>query len=156
MRIDQHPSFAIPFPEIRGPSMKEEKIILYDSPEAARLLTPEDLIKTPVWFSRRVNGHQIITTDEHIAIYAGCTHITCTETGEVFEKCYSHGPTVRARREHERYEALRQVEVTDKTKFGILYDGSNVYEDEWELFDDLIQKEADDIGMVTVCNAGGF
>jgi len=84
--------------------MKEEKIILYDSPEAARLLTPEDLIKTPVWVSRPGNGNQVITTDEHIARYAGCTHQTCTETGEVFPKSYGHGPTVRARRERERYK----------------------------------------------------
>lgn len=65
---------------------KEETIILYDSPEAARLLTPEDLVKTPVWVSRPGNGKQVITTDEHIARYAGCAHQTCTETGEIFPK----------------------------------------------------------------------
>lgn len=128
---------------------KEEKIILYDSPKAARLLTPEDLIKTPVWVSNPAFWPQVITTNEHDARRAGCTHNTCPETGEIYPINWVHGPTVRARRERERYQQLPQVEVTSDTKFGF-YDGEKVYDDECELFDDLIEAEADDIGMVTV------
>jgi len=127
---------------------KEEKIILYDSPEAARLLTPEDLIETPLWIGGR-GIHAIITPNESTARYAGCTHKTCPETGEVFEKGYSHGPTVRARREWERYNNLRQVEVTEDTVFSF-YDGGEVYDGEDELFEALVYREAESIGMVTV------
>lgn len=131
--------------------MKEEKIILYDSPEAARLLTPEDLVKTPVWVARDPYNFRddIYTTNEHRARYAGCTHRTCPETGEIFEKGYSNGPTVRARRERERYEALRQVEVTPDTMFSF-YDGEKIYDDEDELFEALVNRESEGIGMVTV------
>ena len=127
---------------------KKEKIILYDSPEAARLLTPEDLIETPLWIGGR-GIHAIITPNESTARYAGCTHKTCPETGEVFEKGYSHGPTVRARREWERYNNLRQVEVTGDTVFSF-YDGEEVYDGEDELFEALVEQDADGIGMVTV------
>lgn len=128
---------------------KEKKIILYDSPEAARLLTPEDLMKTPVWVSNPAFWPQVITTNEHDARRAGCTHKTCPETGEVYKIGYSHGPTVRARRERERYEALRQVEVTGDTMLSF-FDGEEVYDGEDELFEALIYHEAESIGMVTV------
>jgi len=128
---------------------KKEKIILYDSPEAARLLTPEDLIKTPVWVSNPAFWPQVITPNESTARRAGCTHKICPETGEVFVKGYSHGPTVRARRERERYNNLRQVEVTGDTVLSF-FDGEEVYDGEDELFEALVEQDADCIGMVTV------
>jgi hypothetical protein len=131
--------------------MKEEKIILYDSPEAARLLTPEDLIKAPVWVARdpyNFNGY-IYTTDEHLARNRGCTHKTCTLTGEVFPRSYSHGPTVRARREEERYQNLPQVEVGPDTKFSFM-DDDKIYADTGELLDAMDAHDLEDIGYVTI------
>ena len=134
--------------------MKEEKIILYDSPEAARLLTPEDLVKTPVWVFSHGN-EQVITTKEHIARYAGCTHKTCRETGEIFPKEWVHSRTVRIKLWRERYNQLPQLEVNENTMFAF-YDGEDVYDDEDELFAFRLSEELDDLGLVTIATPVNF
>lgn len=89
--------------------MKE--IILYDSDQACTKgkATFED--GTEVTMFKAVQGNQAIyTPDEHVARWHGCTHKVCPETGEVFEKGWVYGPTVRARRELERYQNATQAD----------------------------------------------
>lgn len=89
--------------------MKDTPVILYTSSEAC---TPgiakfEDGSEVKVFKSRSGRLH----TDEHFARYDGCTHITCPETGEVFEKTRTFGPTVTQRKLRERYLAQPQQEL---------------------------------------------
>jgi hypothetical protein len=62
--------------------MSDNKIIMYDSPEAATQQTVTG------WVSR--NGH-FWGKDEHMARWDGCTHIKCNGCGEPITK---HGYTI--------------------------------------------------------------
>lgn len=76
--------------------MSQEKIILYDSDEAASIKTVTG------W----VSGKGIFWGEnEHQARWGGCTHIKC-ECGNLASKSYTHCENCRAKRERERYFAL--------------------------------------------------
>jgi hypothetical protein len=76
---------------------KEEKIIMYDSPEAAS-------VKTGLsgWVS--ANGHYC-GKDEHLARWDGCTHRQC-ECGHIYEKTWVCCEKCRQKKSNERYLAL--------------------------------------------------
>jgi hypothetical protein len=78
--------------------MKDETIVMYDSPEAAIQKTITG------WISR--NGH-FWADNEHMARWDGCTHIKCSKCGAVITK---HGYTVCKKCRHAndaaKYQAL--------------------------------------------------
>lgn len=76
----------------KGLVMKEEKMIHYNSPEAAQL---KDL---KLWVS--ANGR--VHSDENSARYDGCTHKNC-ECGELVEKMYTLCEKCRGKRDIQIY-----------------------------------------------------
>jgi hypothetical protein len=78
--------------------MTEEKIIMYDSPEAAEQITLTG------WISKGKDG-QFWYKDEHMARWAGCTHKKC-DCGNVMKKSYTMCETCRAKAARERYLKL--------------------------------------------------
>lgn len=76
----------------------EEKIIMYDSPEAGRLVTVE------AWEVDNPNG-KLWTKNEHSARWNNCTHMKC-ECGGVREKSYTICPECRLKKARERYLEL--------------------------------------------------
>jgi len=63
-------------------SKDDEKVIMYDSDEAA---THETRTITK-WWSRHGGGWADSKEGEHFARYDGCTHRKCEKCGEVYEK----------------------------------------------------------------------
>lgn len=89
--------------------MKETEIILYDSPEACTQGVAKFDDGTELVVYKAVRGiYKYIGADENAARFTGCTHKTCPETGEVFEKSWIDGPTVRNRKRREAYLACKQ------------------------------------------------
>lgn len=81
-----------------------EKVIMFDSPEAAWLSTKAG------WASR--DGY--FYHDERSARYSGCTHRPCEECGEPTPKMYTHCEACRAKREKARWEARPEAEWDGK------------------------------------------
>src|SRR5271157_1294654 len=79
---------------------KEEKIILYDSPEAAQL---KDL---KLWVSSKGRAYN----EEHLARWDGSTHKECECGRGLVEKTWVVCERCRAENDHKRYLALPLVE----------------------------------------------
>lgn len=75
-----------------------DKIIMYDSPEAGRLVT------VTVWEVDNPNGI-IYTPNEHSARWNNCTHLKC-ECGNIREKHYTICPACRQKSANDRYNKL--------------------------------------------------
>ena len=86
--------------------MTEEKIVMYDSDEAATFVTG---IKG--WRSR--DGF-FWGKDEHMARYSGSTHKRCDECGKVYSK-HSWCDFCHHKKETERYYALPMIEWDETT-----------------------------------------
>lgn len=76
----------------------EEKIIMYDSPEAAEPLTMEG------WISKGTDG-RFFYKSEHDARWRGCTHMRC-DCGGIMKKAWTKCDTCRAKSERERFLKL--------------------------------------------------
>lgn len=109
----------------------DNRIIMFDSPEAARPGTAEG------WVSR--DGY--FYADERSARYSGCTHSPCEECGAPTPKMYTHCEACRASRERARYEAMPEGQ----------WDGKQmVYSETLDRFypnPDEAWEEADDEGV---------
>lgn len=79
---------------------KEEKIVMYESDEAATFVT-----NISGWVSS--NGH-FYGKDERAARYDGSTHHKC-ECGEIAERMYTCCKRCREKNDHARYMALPEV-----------------------------------------------
>lgn len=77
--------------------MKPEKIIPYDSPEAARIVTVTG------WVSRH---GRFYGDNERSARYDGCTHRPCEACGELVERSYALCTTCRKEKADARYAAV--------------------------------------------------
>jgi len=75
----------------------DKKIVMYDSPEAAKQVTVTG------WLSRL---NHFFGDDEHIARYDGCTHRPCNTCGSPTEKHYIYCETCRNQREIEKYKEM--------------------------------------------------
>lgn len=84
---------------------KEEKIILYDSSEAAQL---KDL---KLWVSAK--GH--VYNDEHLARWDGCTHKKCECGRGLVEKSWIACELCKSEKDHQRYLDLPLIEWDGKT-----------------------------------------
>lgn len=83
---------------------KVDKVVLYDSPEAASFVTVTG------WMSR--NGI-FYGDDERTARWYGCTHIPCEQCKEPTRKGYSICDKCRGVEERERYEKLERRPWTE-------------------------------------------
>jgi hypothetical protein len=79
--------------------MSTEKVIHYDSPEAAKLVTVTGWVSSTGFFY----GEK-----EDMARWAGCTHIKCRKCGTPTEKAWTACQACRHKGEIERYEALKK------------------------------------------------
>ena len=114
--------------------MTDQKIILFDSPEAVESAVVNWPDGTTTTIYKYMLGTQVnYTPDEALARWAGCTHRQCPETGEVFEKNHSHGPTVRERIRAERYASLTQSETAPDGSTRLFYERELFYDDVQEL-----------------------
>lgn len=112
--------------------MSEEKIVMFDSQEAAKQVT------VTLWQSR--DGR--LYSDERIARYDGCTHQPCKDCGEATGKWHIYCPDCEEKRDVEKWKAMPRV----KYEGGMLYSQTRekYYNDIGEVKDDL--QDAIDYG----------
>jgi len=110
--------------------MREETVVMYDSPEAATFVTG-----ISGWKSR--DGF-FWGKDEHMARYSGSTHKKCDECGRVYSK-HSYCDFCHEKKETEKYYALPVVEWDEETP---IYDDSSdeYYFDKESLMEDMYWK----------------
>lgn len=128
--------------------MKEDRVVMYDSAEAATR------VNMPGWKSRWGHfypGDNAIS--EQGARWAGCTHMTC-ECGNVHEKMLPRCASCQAKQEMERFEALPEIEWDRVTPLA-LFDDDRWFWDEGDLLDYLADCVSDpDTVRVVICEPG--
>lgn len=104
--------------------MAEEKVIMYDSPEAATF-------KTGIFGWVSSTGQFFGNGDgaERSARYAGSTHHVC-ECGQVAERMYTHCADCRSKREGDRYLKLTEVEWDGSTPLCLFEDDKYFYDED--------------------------
>lgn len=96
---------------------REQKIIMYDSPEAATYKTGlEGWVTTSGQFSGQYWGK-----DEHMARWSGCTHTVC-QCGNVHPKVSTLCDSCRAKKDAERFDAMPVVEWDEVTPVVVFND----------------------------------
>lgn len=118
-----------------------ETVIMYDSDEAAREITPGEAVKIMAAKGRRLwLAKGSIYTDEYMARYEGCTHRACADCGQPTEKYYAICYACRQRSISVRYEAMPSIEWKDCSL--PVYSGEldEYFFDEDELRDALVSK----------------
>lgn len=114
--------------------MKEEKIIMYDSPEAAEQITLTG------WKSKGADG-QFWYKDEHMARWAGCTHLKC-ECGNIMKKNWLKCDECRRKDAVERYNKLPQKEYDPKDVV-CTWDGDKYFFSEDEIIEHIEEYNDD-------------
>lgn len=116
--------------------MADNKIIMYDSPEAA------EFRKVTGWVSR---GGLFHGDNEHTARWQGCTHLKCDSCGEVKERSTWCRPC-HDKKEREKYKAMP---AKDWDGEAMLY--SNTHDKWFSDFDDILDYMAncDDADTLT-------
>lgn len=125
---------------------KEEKIIMYDSPEAAEMRTG---ISGWVSSTGRFWGQ-----DEHMARWEGSTHKKCEECGTVHEKMWAYCPECYKKKRREQFFKLPEVPF-DQVECCMIWDDDTFF---FSPQDDIPEYCADhDIDpadlMMEVCEA---
>ena len=113
---------------------KKEKIIMYDSPEAAELK-----FGIKGWVSREGFFHG---DDEHYARWSGCTHLKCKECGSPHRKSWTLCEKCRGKKQEEReIEAYTKMEVIEwNEKVPVCICGSDVYFNSWGEINDYCEE----------------
>jgi len=101
-----------------------EKIIMYESEEAAKKITVTGWVSSTGFF---------YGDDENIARFAGCTHKLC-ECGAVTSKNYTHCEKCRTKRRSKVYEAMPYQEWDECTPL-VLFDDDRYFFDKDGLLD---------------------
>lgn len=104
--------------------MNDEKVIHYDSPEAAKRVTLTGWVSSTGFFYGE---------DEHLARYAGCTHVKCKKCGAPVEKMWLSCESCRRKADIEQYDALEK-----KTWDGITPLYSDSHDKYFFDFDELV------------------
>ena len=100
--IREHPNYE----EQGEVTMADEKIIMYDSNEAAKVETG---------ISGWVDSHgRFFGSDEHLARWSGCTHKLC-ECGELVKKDHIRCDLCREQADIDRYEAAEREEWDEQS-----------------------------------------
>lgn len=120
----------------------KDKIIMYDSPEAAEPITMEG------WISKGEDG-RFFYKSEHDARWRGCTHMLC-ECGNVRSKSYTICDTCRAKADRERFLKL-PYKVWDGKEY--VYDPASdkFFWNEDDLRDHMIDEDLKDIELL-ICD----
>lgn len=124
------------------PSITEEKVVMYDSDEAAELITVK------VWKSR--SGTMYHEKSESLARYDGCTHRPCQKCGKPAEKHYTACRDCRAVSRAEAWANLPEVEWDGKTPL-CEYDGDRFFFDPDDLYYYYDEEIDPDTVMLVVC-----
>jgi hypothetical protein len=111
--------------------MTEEKIVMYDSDEAAQFKT-----NISGWVSR--DGH-FFGIDERTARYSGCTHRKCETCGKVITKSYIICKDCYEINKVKRYNAL--PEEVWNGEGGVYSEACDKYFWSWEEVDDYCEDE---------------
>lgn len=117
---------------------KEEKIIMYDTPEAAEEITLTG------WVSKGKDG-RFFYKDEHMARWAGCTHLKC-DCGAIMEKAYTRCATCRDKSQRERYDAMPFKEYDGD--FVVEYNGDRFFWSEDEIVEYLEENDIQEINLL--------
>jgi len=112
--------------------MKEEKVIRYDSPEAAQFKTGIE-----GWVS---SDGRFWGKDEHMARYTGCTHVLCQGCAAPVKKGWSHCEYCRSKRSTEKWAALPFMEW-DGQKPVCLWNNDKYFFSEDDLIEYLYEHE---------------
>lgn len=115
-----------------------EKIIMYDSPEAAQEITLTG------WMSG--DDKRFWYKDEHMARWSGCTHVKC-DCGNIMTKCWTKCDTCRSKMDNERYNALPYREWDGMSPV-VTRDGDKYFFNEDELIDYCEENEVDTIELL--------
>lgn len=118
---------------------REQVIIMYDSPEAAEIKT----------LTGWVGGNRYWGQDEHMARWAGCTHVKC-ECGHVHEKTWTMCPECRLKKAKERYDALPFKEW-DGIEPVVDWDGDRYFFSIDDLNDYMVENEITEIDLL-ICS----
>lgn len=116
-----------------------EKIIMYDSPEAGRLVT------VTVWEIDDPNGI-IYTPKEETARYNNCTHKTC-DCGKPMQKYYTKCEDCRAISARERYMAL-PFEEWDLIKPVCTVDADKYFFNEEDIIEYMEEEEINNLDLL--------
>lgn len=116
----------------------EEKIIMYDSPEAAQEITLTG------WLSG--GDKRFWYKDEHMARWSGCTHLKC-ECGNVMSKSYTKCESCRHKANKERYDKLPYKEWDGKEPV-VTWDGDTYFFDEESLIEYMEDNELKDLPLL--------
>jgi hypothetical protein len=124
----------------------EEKIIMYDSPEAA--------VKVVMDLWRSSDGRLAVT--EETARYNGCTHKTC-ECGGIMKKGYTKCDSCSSKLRHERFMALPFREWDGKEPV-CTTDGDKYFFSEDELIDFMQDDEDEPMTEIDllICEPNNF
>ena len=114
----------------------EEKIIMYDSPEAATQKT----------LTGWVGGNRYWGTDEHMARWSGCTHVKC-ECGNIMTKHYTKCDRCRHDLAVDRYNALPFREWDGKEAV-CTWDGNKYFFNEDELIEYMANDEDEPLSEI--------
>lgn len=108
--------------------MATEKIVMYDSPEAAEIKTVTG------WFS---STGQFWGDDEHMARWCGCTHMNCKDCGHAHSRnayckpCYE-------KRQAAKFAALEVKEWDGETPLCLFSDDKYFFD--WESIEDYAEE----------------
>lgn len=130
--------------------MGNEKItIMYDSPEAAEVKTITG------WVSSGKGGYpsHYYGKDEHMARWAGCTHLKC-DCGKIMEKGWTKCDECRTKSARERYFALPYKEWDGK-EYVVDWDGDKYFWSEEDLIEYMEENEINEIDLL-FCSPIGY
>lgn len=126
--------------------MKDEKVIMYDSSEAAEQITLTG------WISKGEGG-RFWYKDEHAARYSGCTHMTC-ECGNIMRKGWLKCDECRRKISVENYNK-RPFEEWDGEKPVVEWDGDNYFFNLDDLHEFMGENELEEIDLL-ICDPVSF
>ena len=118
----------------------EDKIIMYDSDDAARLKTVSGWVSSSGFF---------YGNDEHLARWAGCTHLKC-ECGNIMEKGWTLCDECRHKKSIERYNAL-PFKKWDGVEYVCTWDGDKYFFGIEELEEWMFENEFEEIDLL-ICD----
>lgn len=124
---------------------KEEKIIRYDSPEAAKQVTITGWVDS---------GGRFWGKDEHMARWSGCTHVKCSECDNWCKKSYTKCDECIQKGRRERFLSLPFKEW-DLVEAVCLPDGDEYFFDLETLEDYMEEQEMQEIDLL-FCDEIGY
>jgi len=125
--------------------MTNQKIVMYDSPEAATYRT-----NISGWIA---STGQFWGNDEHMARWSGCTHMTCA-CGKVFDKRTLRCDSCQAKASMEKYYALPMVEWDGVTPV-CTFDDDRYFFSEEEVLDWMADQDPETAEVrLVLCEPG--